>query len=194
MSVLDQPDGDGHTLVPDDELEHLKLSYIRTRGELNAAEQAGIARVYASRRRPTLDRLLDDLYLRRLHRRMYDQVWDWAGRYRLVDTNIGIDPPQIPAAVRDLVAGAKMWFDGGDPSVEAVRLYHRLVFIHPFVNGNGRFSRLAAHFAGRALDIEPFTWGASLGLDTTTLRRRHLEALWAADAGDLDPLIVFSRS
>ncbi len=85
------PIGDGHTELTDDDRHGLMPTYITTRGELFDAEQRNIAKALL-RRAPDVDRLLDDTYLRNLHRAMFEDVWDWAGRYRLRETNLGIDP------------------------------------------------------------------------------------------------------
>ncbi|MBI2170298.1 MAG: hypothetical protein HYU28_12490 [Actinobacteria bacterium] len=97
------PDGDGHTLLSPEDLEHLKLTHITTRGDLNEAEQLNILQAVAETRPPSVGELLDDLYLRRLHRRMFGDVWQWAGRYRMHETNLGADPDLIPAIVKDVV-------------------------------------------------------------------------------------------
>jgi Fic-DOC domain mobile mystery protein B len=84
--------------------------------------------------------LLDDGYLRRLHAQTFGEVWEWAGRYRSRETNIGIDPRQIGVSVRALVKDAETWVDHEtyEPDELAVRFHHRVVSIHPFPNGNGR--------------------------------------------------------
>lgn len=184
------PTGDGHTeLSPDDTLG-LIPTYISTRGELFDAEQRNIARAML-RSRPTLARLLDDKFLRDLHRAMFGDVWMWAGRYRLRETNTGIDPGQISAAVRTLVDDVKAWIEHGtyEPDEMAVRFHHRLVAIHPFANGNGRHGRVAADYLVATLEHKPFTWGAGL-VTTDELRARYRHALEHADAGDIADLVA----
>ncbi|MGF1617058.1 MAG: Fic family protein [Acidimicrobiia bacterium] len=65
---------------------------------------------------------------------MFGQVWTWAGAYRLRETSIDIAPTQIPEAVRNLIAGTRVWIDGEvlRPDELAARFHHRLVQIHPF--------------------------------------------------------------
>ena len=66
-------------------------------------------------------------------------MWEWAGRYRHLETNIGIEPSYISTEVRKLVDDARPWVEheAFDPDELGVRFHHRLVFIHPFPNGNG---------------------------------------------------------
>jgi fido (protein-threonine AMPylation protein) len=85
------PPGDGGTLLSEEDRQGLIPSYIATRGDLIDAEQRNIAQALLHRK-PTPAQLLDDHYLRSLHKAMFDQVWEWAGRYHLKETNIGIDP------------------------------------------------------------------------------------------------------
>jgi len=170
----------------------LKLSYITTRGELNEAEQENILRARQMRRPPALEALLDDKYLRDLHRAMFGDVWAWAGRYRRREMSIGIDPTQIAVCIRDLVSDARLWVEHEEPLSVAVRFHHRLVWIHPFPNGNGRHGRQAADYLMEALGQPPFTWGAvSKAGDVEETRRRYLDALRDADGGNFGALEDF---
>ena len=145
-------------------------------------------------------RLLTAHGLRLLHQRMFDQTWRWAGRFRTVGTNIGVDWPQIPVQVASLCADiAYQIAEGvGEPDEQALHLHHRLAFIHPFPNGNGRHARLAADLLARQLGRPLFSWGASLGatslVEETPARQTYLAALRAADRGDIEPLLRFARS
>lgn len=190
------PLGDGHTLLSEDDRQGLKPRYITTRGELNEAEQANILRAVGRARTPSLQRLLDDLYLRRLHERMFRDVWEWAGQYRRVETNIGIDPTQIATATRNLVQDTKVWVDAAtdEPDVIAARFHHRLVTIHPFPNGNGRHGRVAAGYLVVGLKRPDFTWGANSGFDTEQARAEYLAALHEADGDQMARLTAFARS
>jgi fido (protein-threonine AMPylation protein) len=102
---------------------------------------------------------------------------------------------QRAVEVRNLVADARFWIASSAPVDESVlRFHHQLVAIHPFPNGNGRHGRFAADYLAQALEAEELTWGARLATDPRTLRRRSVEALRAADAGDLDLLLRFART
>lgn len=190
------PAGDGHTPISPDELEGLIPTYITTRGELYEAEQANIVKAIA-RRAPKLETLLDHVYLRDLHRAMFSDVWEWAGRDRTLPTNPGIDPVLIGASLTDLVADTAVWVSGSEPVDRvAVRFHHRLVWIHPFPNGNGRHARQAADLLLMAVGAEPFSWGAGLDVSTDELRQLYLRALRRVDADreDLDELQAFGRT
>lgn len=189
------PVGDGHTALSDEDRHGLIPTYISNRGELFDAEQRNITKAML-RRSPTVPQLLDDKYLRDLHRAMFDDVWEWAGRYRRSETNIGIAPPQIAPAVRNLVDDVRTWVEAATytPDELAVRFHHRLVAIHPFPNGNGRHGRIAADYLIAALGGEPFSWGAGLAVDTDELRAAYRRALQRADGGEVADLLTFARS
>ena len=192
------PVGDGHTEIPDEVRDDLIATYIATLGELHEAEEANIA-AGTFRRSPSVAELLDDRYLRDLHRAMFDEVWRWAGRYRQHDVNIGsIDWHQVPALVRQLVDDARFWVEADtfEPDELAVRFHHRLVQIHPFVNGNGRHGRFATEFLVEGLGRPRFTWGAGLRLDRAQLRARYRMALerMDGDRDDIGELLKFTRS
>ncbi len=189
------PPGDGHTDLSDEDRFGLVPTYIATRGELNDAEQRNIARALL-RRPPSAAALLDDAYLRRLHRAMFDEVWEWAGRYRIRETNIGMAPEQISSEIRNLVEDTKARVKHGTCESDeiAVRFHHRLVAIHAFPNGNGRHGRIAADYLVTSLDGEPFSWGARLDDDTDELRTVYLDALRRADDGKIEELLIFARA
>lgn len=144
--------GDGHTELSEEGREGLIPSHIVTRGDLFDAEQRNNAEALLARP-PGLTKLLDDKYLRDLHRAMFGQVWQWAGKYRRYGTNIGVEPSQIQTKVRELVKDAMEWIDSQtyDADEIAVRFHQRLMYIHPFRDGNGRHGRVAADYLIGAL-------------------------------------------
>ena len=189
------PTGDGHTELDEGERHDLIPTYIATRRELFDAEQRNITKALL-RPPPTIERLLDDKYLRDLHRSMFGDVWSWAGRYRSREANIGVEPAFISTSVRALVDDARIWVERATYPRDEIgaRFHHRLVAVHPFVNGNGRHGRVAADLLIVALGGAAFSWGAGLSVSTDELRRWYRGALVDADRGDLSALLTFVRS
>lgn len=191
------PVGVGQTEVPEEDRPELIPTYVATLGELYAAEEANIAEGTLGLA-PTVEEILDDLFLRTLHRAMFDKVWKWAGKYRGRETNIGVASAEISARVRVLVDDAKTWIELATfpPDEIAMRFHHRLVHVHPFVNGNGRHGRFAADYLIVALGLARFTWGRDLEASTEDLRRRYRAALQRVDANsdDIEELLFFARS
>ncbi len=178
----------GSTPLDSSDLDGLKLSWVATQDDLNGAEQANIVRALGQRKWTSMpvNRVLDDLTLRQLHRAMFSEVWRWAGRYRTTERNIGIAPEHVAVAVRDLTADTLMWLSGTNPrpfdEVGAL-FHHRLVAIHPFPNGNGRHARAATDLLLRSLDQAAFTWGSTSLNEASDTRARYISALQRADRG-----------
>ena len=195
MVDLSTPDGDGQTALSDEDTEGLIPTHIATRADLFEAEQRNIAEALL-RRPPTASALLDDRFLRDLHKHMFGRVWNWAGKYRTRETNIGISPAGIGVAVRTLVDDTLAWIDYStyEPDESAIRFHHRLVAIHPFRNGNGRHGRVAADYLAVSLGRPRLTWGTGQDLDTRSLRLEYRTALQEADSGDISRLLLFARS
>lgn len=187
---------EANTPLEAEEREQLIPTYITTRAELNEAEQVNITRASLWLRRARNVDVLDDAFLRDLHKRMFGEVWKWAGQYRKTPRNIGIDAYRIPMAVRELVHDARYWVDNGTypPDEIAIRFSHRLVSIHPFPNGNGRHSRLVADLLAMKLGQPRFSWGRANLVDPGETRGAYVAALRAADGGEIEPLLAFARS
>ncbi|MER0216549.1 MAG: mobile mystery protein B [Nitrosomonas sp.] len=189
-------DDDANTPLTDEEREQLIPAYITLRHELNEAEQINIGqglRWAAARKKRDV---LDQNFLRQLHKRMFGDVWRWAGRYRTSARNIGVDAYRITMDVHQAIDDACYWIEHKTypPDEIAVRFSHRLVAIHPFPNGNGRISRLIGDLLAQQLEQEPFTWGRANLVDVGETLARYIEALRAADNHDIKPLLLFARS
>jgi Fic-DOC domain mobile mystery protein B len=190
------------TPLTDGERQGLRLPVL-TRKELNRAEAEGISQamtwLFLSRRRLRPEAVTREEWLQRLHWRMYNQVWTRAGQYRTADRNLGVPHWRIRMEMRDVQADVQAWL--ADTSAKrfsndecAIRFGYRLVVIHPFPNGNGRWSRLVADALVVALGGRRFTWGGGALTETGQLRRSYITALQIADTtGDFAPLTTFAR-
>jgi Fic-DOC domain mobile mystery protein B len=191
-------DADDHaaTMLTPDDREGLKLTYITTRRELNAAEQANItdADRWAFRRKRDV---LDEGFLRKLHNRMLGEVWTWAGVYsRATNRRIGVDRWHIEPELHALLETVRYWIENKSypPDEIAVRFHHKLVWIHAYPNGNGRHARLATDLLAAGLGRPRFTWGRANLVERLETRARYVAALRAADKHDIEPLLAFARS
>lgn len=94
-----------------------------------------------------LDELLSDQFVRELHRRLYGDIWRWAGAFRSRELNIGVAPEQIAVDLRtSLDTIGYRWRATGDwtPRQLGIAVHAETVRIHPFTDGNGRTTRLLA--------------------------------------------------
>jgi Fic-DOC domain mobile mystery protein B len=183
---------DGATPLDPNELAGLKFKHITNRSQLDELEQANIVQGSMWLKKVKQDDLLTLDFAMGLHKALLGEVWNWAGTFRLTEKNIGIDPLQISVSLRNLLDDVSAWIELETyPSVEAVlRFHHQLVKIHPFPNGNGRFSRIYADvIAEKKFAIQPINWGGRNLDKVSEIRSKYIQALRAADGGDLSPLL-----
>lgn len=190
--------GQGTTSLTPDEQADL-IPSLATRAELNEWERLNILEAYSWAFRPrnlTHNDVLVEPYIRELHRRMFDQTWKWAGLYRTSEKNIGVEHYRIREMLATLLGDARFWIANNTYPLDesAVRFHHRLVWIHPFSNGNGRHARLMADILLRQQGATALTWGVGLSKRGLDFRRRYVDALRDADRQHIRPLLKFARS
>ena len=185
---------DNSTPLTAEEKNDLKLKWITLRSELNEAEARNIAQAQLWLASNKKKDVCSDTFLRNLHKKMFCDVWVWAGEYRITERNIGVAPYQIPMKLMQLFDDLNFWIDNKTYSNHeiAVRLHHKLVQIHPFPNGNGRVSRLMADLVLRKLEGKTLYWGDTNLVDVSEVRRKYIDALRKADAGDYTDLLNFT--
>lgn len=198
MEPLDDGDDDANTPLTDEGLHGLIPSWVTTRGDLNEVEAANVAKGYEQTltHLPAIEVIASDTFVRDLHKRLFGDVWRWAGTYRSHETNIGQRWIHIPASVRQATENFRFRFSGIAPSdvdKECVAFHYEIVSIHPFSNGNGRLSRALADMASLSLGGEFFRWGERSIAAAGTTRAAYVAALRAADSGDFEPLLSFAR-
>lgn len=186
----------GATPLDPDEAAGLIPSGVTTVAELNAHEAENIldALSWLDRRRKF--EVLDDEFVRELHRHMFDRTWRWSGAFRLTEKNLGVAPEKVSVSVRDLLLDCRERLKSkGTPLDEIVaRFHHRLVWIHPFANGNGRHSRLMADLLLQQEGAPPFSWGAADLANAGPARDAYIKSLREADKKNYKLLLDFVRS
>jgi Fic-DOC domain mobile mystery protein B len=195
------PEPSGATPLEPEDLEGLIPDFVATRADLNVVEFENITKAlpWALQQARTLqsDGVLAYGFMMELHRRMFDDVWRWAGTPRRRETNIGVAPQLIPSQSMQTLDDAKYWHNEKvfEPDDLAARIHCRLVSVHPFVNGNGRCTRLMADLYLTSIGASPFTWGGTnLDVDGSG-RAEYIAALVkAADTDDYADLIRFARA
>jgi len=194
MSDLFYQDDDATPLTPD-ERNGLIPTHVTFRHELNELEQKNIleAERWAFQRKRNI---LDEGFLCRLHKRMFGNVWGWAGAYRTTERNLGVEPWKIQPDLYQIIDDVGYQIENQTYSADeiAVRFHHRLVTVHPFPNGNGRWSRLAADILIVTLGGARFTWGRTNLQSASDVRKTYINALHAADNHDPGLLITFART
>lgn len=181
--------------TPIEDVSDLIPTHITTKAELNEWEAANILKAasrYLSAKKPPV---VTVEWLKKVHRAMFDETWRWAGVIRKKNINLGVDWHQILDELKCLVDDIKYWSGSGNLSLlqRSVRLHHRLVKIHPFVNGNGRHARLVADIFLSTHDEKLPEWPEIRLIERTDIRERYIRALQAADKGDYALLERFTK-
>lgn len=186
----------GATPLDPDEASGLIPDHITTQGQLNRWEARNILEgegwAFDNKR---LDLLTVDFVLA-LHKKMFGNTWQWAGKFRKTEKNIGVAPEVIEVELKKLLEDAKAQLEAKSWPLEqiAARFHHRLVYVHPFPNGNGRFARTMSDLLLVRNGQERFTWGAGdLASTGSEVRKRYIAALQAADGKDYERLFEFVK-
>lgn len=185
----------GATPLDYEELMDLIPGHITTQEKLNAWEEKNILKAlpWAFKQKE----IISPQFIKKLHEQMFDKTWKWAGKFRTTDKNIGVHWSQISVKMKELCDDVRYQIDNASFSHDeiAVRFHHRLVWIHPFPNGNGRLSRLMSDLLITQLGEQRFSWGMHYDLyKATPVRKEYIQALQLADRGDYSKLLAFARS
>ncbi|MCB0509966.1 MAG: mobile mystery protein B, partial [Bacteroidetes bacterium] len=187
------------TPLNEEEKEDLKIKSLTSQNELNELEQLNIEKAiaWAIQSRLKAEKILTEKFIQELHKKMFGDIWKWAGNYRMTNKNIGIHWVQIATELKKLLDDTTYWIEHETfPAEEiAIRFKHRIVSIHCFPNGNGRHSRLMADILMESVfHKEVFSWQQSNMLKADNTRKEYIKALKEADNGNLNALINFARN
>ncbi len=134
---------------------------------------------------------ISEMLIRNLHHIIIQETdKEWAGKYRNANVIIGgakHTPPdalQVPHKMRDLINWLNAQKGKTDIMELAALLHHRLVFIHPFFDGNGRTARLA-------MNLLLMQAGYPLVIILKNDRKKYYDVLDKADSGKYEPLVKF---
>jgi Fic-DOC domain mobile mystery protein B len=191
--------GEGQTPLDENEKEGLKIKTITTQGELDEFEQLNIEKAVGWTINANLKpgKILTEKFVKDLHKKMYGDIWKWAGEFRRSEKNIGIAWTQIGIELKNLLDDSKYWIENKTFSPEeiAIRFKHRIVSIHCFPNGNGRHSRMMADIIMESIfEKEIFSWHQSNMVKADEKRKEYINALREADNGNVEHLIEFAKN
>jgi len=174
----------------------LKLDWVQTISQLNLAEAENILKAYAkyfSRQLDSKNKWFTLSFLKRVHLEMFGNIWEWAGKFRKTATNIGTKPHLITSEIALLCEDVLYWTDNFHLNLleQSIRIHHRLVKIHPFINGNGRHARFIADlFLHSKKAVRP-QWPNDLEKEGEN-RKIYISTLKEADRGNYDLLYEFT--
>ena len=185
------PGGDISGLI----LGHLSTSAARNAAETEAIDRAYAKHVFRAHRKKRETEWLTDDFIRKVHADMFGAIWEWGGQYRQTRLNIGVEPHLIREQIKLLTGDFFSWNETKStmPVVEiAARLQHRLTYIHPFINGNGRHARLITDIFLYSRQCPIPQWPQIHRMPQgNEIRNQYIRAMKTADEGDLTELIQF---
>lgn len=190
----------GQTPLDPEEIEGLKIHSITTKAELDEHEQQNIedAMVWLLGLKAPTKKIISEKFIIELHKRMYKNIWKWAGKFRTSEKNIGVRSYMIATDLKILLDDALFWIANETyPADEiAIRFKHRLVAIHCFPNGNGRHSRIMADvILEKIYKQHRFSWGLNqVGKKQEEIRTEYINTIRQADHHDIVPLLNFAKS
>ncbi|CAN5362412.1 mobile mystery protein B [soil metagenome] len=189
----------GQTPLSEEEKEGLLICTITTQEELNEHEQLNIEQAieWIINQRLKKETILSEGFIKRLHKKMFGNVWSWAGEFRKSEKNIGVEWIKIAVDLKALLDDVRFWIENETYSADeiTIRFKHRLVNIHCFPNGNGRHSRIMADILIEfVFGNNLFSWNQSNMIKADATRKQYIKALQAADKGNILPLIDFARN
>ena len=131
-----------------------------------------------------------------LHQEMFGDVWEWAGRLCKIELSIGVKAYLVSSELKNLVDDIQFWdaHRSLDLFEIAARIHHRAVMIHPFQNGNGRWSRMLSNIYLKQNGLEATRWNEVLLSKSNPHRDEYIQALKLADQGDYSILIDLQKS
>lgn len=135
-------------------------------------------------------------WLLKLHEEMFGDVWSWAGKLRRIELSIGIKAYLVNMELKKLVDDLAFWEQNKTFDVVeiAARIHHRVVQIHPFQNGNGRWSRMLANIYLKQNGLQPTAWNENLLFKENPRRDDYINALKQADNGNYSALIKLQKN
>jgi Fic-DOC domain mobile mystery protein B len=188
----------GQTPLNEEEKDGLLIKSITLHSELDEHEQLNIEKAIEWTMRTKLKRenILTEKFIKTLHKKMFGNVWAWAGEFRRSEKNIGVKWIKIRVDLKMLLDDTHYWIDNKTypPDEIAVRFKHRLVNIHCFPNGNGRHSRIMADIIIESiLGGKIFSWNQSNMVKANEIRKAYIKSIREGDNGNIEPLIKFAR-
>ena len=187
--------------TPGDDISGLIALSLTTKAARDGAETESISRAYdkfihRARRKSRRTGWLTEEFIRTVHGEMFGAIWEWAGKYRTVELNIGVKPHQIRDQIQALCHDFLCWDSSEMPLLEiAARLQQRLTWIHPFKNGNGRHARLISDIFFYARENSLPRWPQiQLLTQGDKIRNEYIAAVKKADEQEFSLLIKFIKS
>jgi len=168
------------------------LLNLTDKNAINEQEAKGIALAELYVFALDIETLISTTLILDIHRTAFAHMYDWAGKWRTANIVVGqLEPPQPHQVIQLMyqfvdnlnfkISIAKTREEHIDCLLFA---HYEFVRIHPFNNGNGRTGRILMNWVALKFGYKPLVLYHREGES----RRIYIEAMKAADKGDIGPL------
>jgi cell filamentation protein len=162
------------------------------KNDINIYEASGVTKAELYLQELEMDARFSISLILELHRMVFGELYDWAGKWRMIDVQVGkLNPPtfaKVPNLMYQYADEIDFRLSISHETEQLAEvfayLHHRFVWIHPFNNGNGRTARLLLDFAALLKGYEPIRLYHREG----EARMAYIATLQAADEGNYQPL------
>ena len=69
--------------------------------------------------------ILNENFIKTLHKKMFGVIWKWAGIFRTTERNIGVAPYEIQSKLRVLFDDVKFWIENKTYSENEIAIGHK---------------------------------------------------------------------
>lgn len=174
-------DRGGQTPLPSDLQSGLIPKHIQTMGELDEYEEANISIGTNWLESQHKKQYLKYQFWQLLHKKLFSEVWKWAGKIREneLDNPYFVHPSKIWPEIKKLEDNIESWLEYQSFSERqiAAKIHERLLTIHPFPNGNGRFSRILVEYICQERGWPVPTWSMQTNDNPAARRREYVDSL-----------------
>ncbi len=176
---------EGATPIDADAALDLLQPQIMTQAQLNEAEQANIFDAQLWTRTQRHKNVLDEQFIKNVHKRMFGDVWKWAGKFKQTDhqNERFARRGEVGIRLNQLLENTKHRLEHGKPidrnewDLFGAEFHHQLVLVHAFANGNGRHAREITDLLFMQQGQKPFSWGSASLTEPSSTRSRYIHAL-----------------
>ena len=170
---------EGQTPLEESMRLDLKLRHIQDMTELYEHEIENIAEGISWCQSTNKNHLEYPTWLE-LHKQLLGKIWKFAGSVRTTElaNNDFLKPYDVRPALLALEKDLQFWLENKtySPKEMMAILHERLLTIHPFKDGNGRWSRVLVEFICAKEKIEVPNWGNGIK-DDELRRKNYIEAI-----------------
>lgn len=135
--------------------------------------------------------------LLKIHRIAFEELYDWAGKWRTTQVTVGQlatpDPSQVLQLIYQFIDNLNFKINNSTTTQQHLEClafaHYEFVRIHPFNNGNGRTGRIVMNLVALKFGYQPLELYHREG----DSRKIYIDAMKSADKGNFEALTTLIR-